>query len=327
MNIQVVEQILEQYGVTAQQIMPVQKGYRNESYGIEATDDKNYNLILYKQELGIVDTIKRANLASNHVAAAGLPSRQTQSNHIIKLSAKGFEQYGALYNYLPGKTIPWEAYTQTHIKLLGLAMAKMHTVLTTLPTADFPLISRQLVATLERMQQYFTNSGVVEALETKTHTLVNPAKLTPYIGILRDSPQKSQQVLHMDFVRGNVLFEPSASGELWLDDLSISGILDFEKVACGRVEFDVARTLAFLLVDCKYKPADKVRKYFLESGYRKRGGGQELDLDLLEQLIDIFLLYDFYKFLLHNPYEFLYQNEHFVRTRDILLERKVISAI
>lgn len=327
MQAQVVQRALRQYGVTTKDIMPVQKGYRNESHGVAAADGKHYNLILYKQEPGITDKIHLANRASNYLAEQGLPCRQTQSDKIIVLSAPNFKQYGALYNYLPGETIPWEAYNQTHIKLLGMAMGRMHALLAKMPTTDYPNVVTQTTELLKRMHDYFSEPGVISALATKTATELDADIFDQLSSAVQSMANADNQVLHMDFVRGNILFSEAGSNDtLELDDTAITGILDFEKVAQGPIEFDVARTLAFLLVDCKYKPADKVRKYFLESGYIKRGEGRALDDKLLEQLLDVFLLHDFYKFLLHNPYEFLSQNEHFVRTRAILLGRKVISA-
>jgi hypothetical protein len=63
------------------------------------------------------------------------------------------------------------------------------------------------------------------------------------------------------------------------------------------------------------------------SGYNKRGTAQlpPQYFPLLERLLGLFLLYDFYKFLRHNPYEYLPQNEHFARTRMLLLKRHLIS--
>jgi hypothetical protein len=136
----------------------------------------------------------------------------------------------------------------------------------------------------------------------------------------------------MDFVRSNILFDDTDTSNA----LAITGILDFEKTAQGNPVFDIARTLAFLLVDCKYKPADKVRKYFLRSGYIKRGASTFQDIyitdhngkvNVLEQLLDVFLMHDFYKFLRHNPYESLESNEHFMRTRDMLVQRGFVSRL
>ncbi len=51
------------------------------------------------------------------------------------------------------------------------------------------------------------------------------------------------------------------------------------------------------------------------------------DYDLLEVLVDLFLFYDFYKFLRHNPYESLTDNEHFIRTKAILLRQGLIRTV
>ena len=58
----------------------------------------------------------------------------------------------------------------------------------------------------------------------------------------------------------------------------------------------------------------------------KRGGGicEPAELGILEPLVAMMLLYDFYKFLRDNPYESLDKNHHFRRTRDILIARKVL---
>ncbi len=123
---------------------------------------------------------------------------------------------------------------------------------------------------------------------------------------------------------------------LTVNNVTVTGILDFEKTAYGHPLFDIARSLAFLLIDCKYKDAAKIRKYFLQSGYAKRGQTtlplinlhtRDTSVSLLEQLIDLFLLHDFYKFLLHNPYESLARNEHYQRTEQLLLERGLIRSV
>jgi len=149
--------------------------------------------------------------------------------------------------------------------------------------------------------------------------------------------------LHLDFVRGNILFERLPShGSLQtpmvnklnfdLDQtskltLSIAGILDWEKTALGAPVIDVARTLAFLIIDCQCKPESKVKKYFLDSGYEKRGQQTLHYKQLLDPLVELFLCYDFYKFLKHNPYEFLPQNEHFIRTTTWLKQHQLLLPI
>ncbi len=215
-----------------------------------------------------------------------------------------------------------------HLKLLGMSMSNMHAVLQQAPHVHHA-IADECLALCERMRRYFSDGGVIKALYNKLALEVDQSSFAHfYTVLLVGQRMPDQQVLHMDFVRGNILF----TGES--EALEISGILDFEKTAYGHRVFDIARTLAFLLVDCKFKSESKVRKYFLQSGYNKRGKlpfrkpivavGQQR-LTMLEELIDFFLLHDFYKFLRHNPYEFLEQNEHFVRTRGLLLERGILK--
>lgn len=318
MSTELAKRILLQYGLEATQLHPVQKGYRNESFAATLLDGKTVNLITYKREPDILDKIRNANRVADYVADQGLPARKTLDPRIVRMQAGDYIKYAALYTYLPGSTIPWEGYTMDHIKLLGGMMGNMHSVLKKLVHADEPYVIDQSRALLSRMEKYFTEDGVHDAMAAKLGlAILDTTRLRPAITACMELPM---QALHMDFVRGNVLFE--GQGE----HLKISGILDFEKTAWGPPIFDIARTLAFLLVDCKYKEEAKVRKYFLHSGYNKRGQGEFSPSPLLEDLVDLFLLHDFYKFLRHNPYESLEANEHFVRTRDFLLKRNIIAS-
>lgn len=303
----ILSRILGAYSIDYSAIQAPQKGYRNSSFGVQTSHGK-LNVIVYKTEAGIVERIRNANDVSNFLAERGMPARRTFSPKIIQLRGKTVTKFSAIYHYLPGNTIPWEAYTMKHIKALGEAMGKMHTLLRgfddILPDAlvEFTQLNR-------RMKRYFADIYVVQALEKKLGIRLAPQNFDHLFTI--NSPK---QALHLDFVRGNILFE----------DAVITGILDFEKTARGPVEYDIARTLAFLLVDCKYKTKAKIRKYFVQSGYIKRGGGIIANPELLEQLVSFFLFHDFYKFLRHNPYESLPHNEHFMRTRAILLQRGLI---
>lgn len=323
-----VRHILHMYGVEATRLYPVQKGYRNQSYGAELADSRTVNVMLYKDEPDMLQTIRRINRLGAFLAEKNLPVRTPLSDRIVTLSKRNAVRYGCLYNYLPGETIPWEAYTQKHIKLLGQTLGQLHTALTTYSDPHLPRVSDEYSAIIGRMERYFSDKPARQAAAAKLGLQVPKKVFTRYLYILRFCEKLyHQQALHMDFVRSNILFSNTPN-------LHISGIIDFEKAAYGHPLFDVARTLAFLLVDCKYKPNDKVRKYFLDSGYQKRGG-RRLDhvyviangrrTSLLEELVNLFLLYDFYKFLRHNPYESLRQNEHYTRTRDLLLARGVIT--
>lgn len=322
-----IDRAVRLYGFEPRKQLPAIKGYRNETHPVQVADGSSVNLIIYKSEPDIVRTIKRVNEVSAFLAAGGFPVRHSLDRRILQFSSGSAIRYAALYNFLPGDTIAWEAYTQKHLKLLGKTMSDMHASLQEFDAQGLPDVAEIYLAIFARMQRYFTEPSVRKALVDKLN--LSPPNLEPSIATLKACKHlPDQQALHMDFVRGNILFHDP------FGELTISGILDFEKTARGHRLFDIARTLAFLLVDCKYKPPEKVRKYFLASGYTKRGAldfhnitirVNQAEINLLENLIDLFLLHDFYKFLRHNPYENLPQNAHFVRTRDLLLDRKAVE--
>ncbi|MFI5275318.1 MAG: phosphotransferase enzyme family protein [Candidatus Saccharimonadales bacterium] len=325
-----VRRILAQYGFAYVELLPLGKGYRNYAFPARLPDGTTVNLMLYKREPGMEERIKRANMVADFAYASGLAARHTRDERIMRLMSSRGKSYAALYDYLPGNTIPWEAYTQKHIKQLGKTLSDLHSVLYNYGESDLPNVVVEYRDIVEQMRQYFAGSGVNGAMQSKlrlTFALDTFMTLDTLLAACEYLP--NQQALHMDFVRSNILFIETADGP------EISGILDFEKTAYGSPLFDIARTLAFLLVDCKYKEVSKVRKYFLYSGYKKRGTASFINVsvklcgrsqNVLQTLVTLFLIYDFYKFLRHNPYEYLSQNEHFVRTRDMLLERKIIES-
>jgi len=336
MNEEQVREAYKKYGFRTVRLLGQSKGYRNTSY-IAKADHKALNLILYKDEPAIGARIQRANLLGNYLAEMGMPARHTADQRILRLDSETHTRYAALYHYLPGQTIAWEAYTQKHLKLLGMTLAKLHHLTKSFDASIFPDVSDEYLEICERMSIYFDDRQAMAAAAEKLGLRIDKDGIKRFITVLRACKKlPNRQALHMDFVRSNILFKPAKHGSLRVGSLSISGVLDFEKAACGHRVFDIARTLAFLLVDSKYKPEVKVRKYFLYSGYVKRG---ELSIpsismkiagrsvDVLEELVSLFLLYDLYKFMRHNPYEFLKQNEHYIRTRDMLLERGVIEKI
>src|SRR5262245_62165552 len=73
----VIEDILQKYGLAYTRVLPPQKGYRNQSYPVVLADGTMANLILYKSESGILDKIKAANSVSDFLAGKGFPTRQT----------------------------------------------------------------------------------------------------------------------------------------------------------------------------------------------------------------------------------------------------------
>lgn len=319
------EQILKFYGYNNFKILPAQRGYRNQSFPVILDSGKKINLILYKIEHGILHKIKSAKQVSEHLVNRDFPARRQVDERIVKLNVGRRVKYGALYDYIEGETIAWESYTKDHIKLLGKTMSDMHASLGLLSRSSLPEVAKEYRGIVKRMERYFNDENTAIALDKKLGLSISKSIFDDLNKIL-DFCEKlnNKQPLHMDFVRSNILFQPGDGGDKF--KYKISGILDFEKAAYGHPVFDIARTLSFLLVDCKYKSSDKVRKYFLHSGYNKRGKSelQMRHVTVLNRLVNLFLFYDFYKFLRHNPYEFLPENEHFVRTLEILKSNELV---
>ena len=323
-----VTRILQAYKVPYVAVDAPQKGYRNYSYPVTTSSGESLNLIIYKSEPGILARIKNANAVADFVHAAGFPARRTADSRILQMQASQRTRYASLYYYLPGDTIPWEDYTKDHIKLLGKTLSDMHAALQAYDGGHLPDVTDEYLVILERMRRYFSDIQVQKALGEKLLLNVDIAALEQFKQLLigtRLLPGK--QALHMDFVRSNILFDDTPYDNTL--DVSITGILDFEKTAFGHPLFDIARTLAFLMVDCKRKEPAKVRKYFLGSGYIKRGAAMlpSKHTELLDALVDMFLFHDFYKFLKHNPYEDLPNNEHFIRTAQMLMPKKLIYPV
>lgn len=305
------------FGLEYARIYSVQKGYRNEIYPIQLTNGSMVQLTFYKSEEGMEGRIRRADEVSLYVFEKGLPARTRADRRTLTFTSKKRIVYVGLYHYLPGQTIPWEAYTKQHIKQLGKTMSDMHLALKDFDTTLQSSVIDETSALIARMDRYFQDQSVGAAMKEKL-SLLPVHSLKKYNAAMEKMRSLPAQQLHMDFVRGNVLFQGD----------ELVGILDFEKTAFGPVLFDVARTLAFLLVDCKHKTEEQVRSYFLQSGYTKRGGASlPYYPNALELLIDLYLIHDFYKFLEHTPYEALKDNEHFTRTLSVLTHRAVLHYI
>lgn len=311
-----------------------QKGYRNESYKITLESGENINLIFHKHEQEALQRIRSADEAS-FLLKDTFPVRIRYDKRILKLSDGQREVYAGLYTYLPGETIPWEAYTKNHIKLLGWAMSDMHHQWSFTDDAIDSYIIDELRALLDSMEQYFQKPGVVGALNDKLGvSLCTNLQASRSLFLQFDKEIEPQEcLLHMDLVRGNVLFSPNGDTPWQIGDVALTGVIDFEKAAMGHPVFDIARTLAFLLVDCQAKNRSSIYKYFLQSGYNKRGKSSFIQKDVivgipasrvLNMLVGFFLIHDFYKFLKHTPYESLEDNHHFIRTRDILIDYGMI---
>lgn len=331
---QLARRIISLYGFSSVDIYPEQTGYRNRSYRFTTEKSENLNLIIYKDEPDILDRINKADKISECAHLAGLPTRFRRSSKTVQIKSKNNSTIARLYNYLPGKTIPWEQYTKKHIKLLGWSLSDLHAELKNQDSApNLESINDRMLSLVDEMNGYLSSAGVASAIRKKLKVDINLKKLHFFSDFLKKYKKQSSQPLHMDFVRGNILFTKNKKNKtFWqIGAEKLVGIIDFEKVASGSVLFDVARTYAFLLVDCSKKTPEKIFKYFVLSGYNKRGKNtielSDKNMKSLSVLTDLFLLYDFYKFLLHNPYESLKENHHFVVTKDILLKRKMLKSI
>lgn len=328
----IVADAARQFGLDTQSVGPLQKGYRNESYAITLESGETVNLLFYKREPDSMARIRQADVLSEAAAQANYPVRHRHDKRTLQIKTSRGVSYAALYNYLPGATIPWESYSRGHIKLLGWAMSDLHA----LPTSgNTNRISNEIDELLERMKAYLCNPDVKGAMEVKLSLTLHPAVFGQLHRLLMALEQSTEVApLHMDLVRGNALFAPASPTDTWqVKNVALTGVIDFEKASAGPPIFDIARTLAFLLVDCPLYSAAKIEKYFITSGYNKRGTSQfnyteitggYTHRQLLRGLVGLFLLHDFYKFLRHTPYESLAENHHYTCTRDMLIQRDML---
>lgn len=317
-----IKRICSFYKLKVKEIFPAQSGYRNKVIPILSKENEKFNLIFYKSEPDILQKIKSANSVGKYLYENNFLTRYP-IKEIVKIKSQASEKVFlvCLYNYLFGETIPWEAYTSKHIKLLGGEMGKMHKALEIYSNETLSDAIEELKVLKYRMQTYFEIKEVKGTMQNKLEIILN-VDWNSFDSLIRKLNTLPKQALHMDFVRGNILF---SQGLKVKNQLKISGVLDFEKTSLGPKILDIGRTLAFLIIDCKYKSEEKVRKYFLLNGYEKRGENKVENIELLEELLNFYWLYDFYKFLKHNPYEDLKDNEHFVRTKKKLLVGKCVS--
>ncbi len=348
-NQSAIQKILQAYGIKDKLIktLPEEKGYRNHIFPLELSSGNKLALVVFKQEPEILERIQCANAVTQFLSKRDWPVRTAITNQrgqiILKLSQNNKSRYVCLYNYLPGHTVNWESYTKKHLKLLGQVLGFLHTDLAKFKAHNHTFEQKEtliLQYLLLEMNTYFDSESVQKALKIKLKLNPNQAVWPYFKKILKKlAGIQNQQWLHLDFVRSNLLFQTLNQSQIsnlrFAFDpdqtdkeqiLTINGVLDFEKTAVGPKIIDLARTLAFLLVDCKYKSANQVRKYFLHSGYEKRGKNKISHPELLDPLTHFFLFYDFYKFLLHNPYETLEKNEHYVRTKDRLVNLNLLRS-
>lgn len=324
---QIMYKVLGLYGCVPQSPPVVAKGYRNLSFACK-TNSGWVNLIIYKDEPGIKQTIRQANSIGDFLSNHGYPARHSLDGRVLLLKSSNSSRLACLYNYLPGNTIPWEAYTRRHIRQLGLKMAEMHQILDAYSSAELPIASRQMTNQLEIMVNYFASANVKKAMSDKLKLILNTDVLSQLQSVIEQTSNWPIQIpLHLDFVRGNILFS-GVNGRP-----SLSGVIDFEKSAVGSPLIDIARTLAFLMVDCKYQAPADINRNFLYHGYqaclnnfldKQAEISREIFNQRLTELINYFLIHDMYKFLKHNPYESLQANQHYLRTVKLAVHKGLL---
>ena len=72
----IIQQIARQYGLPDTVVLSTEKGYRNESHPLLLADGRRANIIVYKNEPGILQKIRTANQTANFLAARGFPARR-----------------------------------------------------------------------------------------------------------------------------------------------------------------------------------------------------------------------------------------------------------
>lgn len=329
----------------------IKGGYRNLSIPVLIENKSKLNIILYKTTEKTLENIRQIHQIARVLHHHKFPCRYSIDNKIYCTSNKSRKYYFAIYNYIEGNTKDWQMFTKRDLKHVGRLMAKMHMIFKregeqslapaklssskSLPSSqtcfkrggelrcgisNIEDISTRNIRLINLMRKYFNDQNVLGAIQEKLKLKIDNEKLQELFNFVSDyrplqsplvtaSPRKQVTILHMDFVRGNIIFK----------DKKINGIIDFEKVAVGDIHFDLARTFAFFLVDLSHKTYQEIYEQFILKGYFSNIQ-IEIDHDLFENLINFYLIYDFYKFLKHNPYEYLEENYHYRRTREILIQ-------
>lgn len=298
-----------------------ESGYRNKNIKL-ISNNKTFNFVIYKNDIQDIQRIDAINSFSNHLSNLKFPTRKTiktaKGESVIKVAFKNKNYLACLYNYLDGHTIPWEEWNRKHLTLLGQFMATMHIEAQEYKKEGLRLQKKIINKLIERQEDYFERYGIADAINSKLGVSLNKKKIDKLFKLVGELDEKDETILHMDLVRGNVLFKEENN------NVKLSGVIDFEKVAIGSIEYDLARTFAFLLVDCKFKAPKEIENYFLKS-YLKIYKNK-IDKKKFQILVNFFLLFDMYKFLIYTPFEALNNNEHFIRTKNLLISTGMLTS-
>lgn len=334
-------------GAAKIEIRELEQGYMNTAFTVAVLDELSlqkgrkfvvviYNVNRYNDQSK--KFLTQTYQAASALERSGLPARTAVQNFKSQLISEvkfsdGKIRLIGLYRYLPGSTIPWEGYTRRHLRALGRTMAEVHKIWSKYDgeSSDIPCWGNYLESDCESMFGYFNANE--NFIKNKLKVKLNSERGKQTINELRgvrievNSQCDLYQLIHCDFVRGNILFSDQKKDQTY----PITGILDFEKVMHGPREADLGRTLAFLLVDCKYKTRQEIDQYFLREGYLLKIDQSEsyskLSFNKLQTYINYFWMRDFWKLLQCNPYEDLSLNFHYGKTLQELKKQKLILSI
>lgn len=305
-------------------IKEYKQGYMNYVLNISTKKGQIFTGVLFNYNRYNGDFAKKMleniNICANYLTRFNIPVRKALLNKsgktisIINLNQK--QRFFTLYKYLEGNTISWEAYTRRHLRSMGQTLALIHNKWTNF---------NGNISYIPKWEEYFNIDSINLMNYFDTNYIHIAKKLgiklnADYIKLLINNIKKiskssklKKQLIHCDFVRGNILFDNIKYKNIY----KITGVLDFEKTLIGPIEFDICRTIAFLLVDCKYKSYKEIFYYFLQDGYFK-GKNISINPETFQYLIRYFITRDLWKFLQCNPYENLYLNYHFNKTVKLL---------
>lgn len=302
------------------------EGYMNTCILINISNPKqNFIFIIYNPNRysnnnkiqQIEDTYHTAKYLEDHGIPVRTAIKTKTGKHLVRINLGKTDQdirTVGLYNYLPGKTLPWEAYTRRHIKSLGLCMARIHKTWESMnfQKLSIPRWKTYLKKDSAKILDYFTRNQ--DTIAQKLRLQLNADKMMTIVKNIQQLDEN--QIVHYDFVRGNILFSDKKEDETY----PITGIIDFEKTMIATPEVDIARTISFLLIDCKYKTDKQISQNFIKEGYIRMGNGRISRLDVINTLMIYFWVRDIWKFLSSNPYDSLSLNYHYQETKTRLLD-------
>ena len=302
------------------------QGYMNQVLVIESEGAK-YTAIFYnanrysskKEKQDLDEKYKFAEYLDENGLPSRVPTYSKDDKHILKYTFNnGDQNLFGLYKYLEGETIPWEAYTRRHLYALGELTKKLH---------DLGSKYLEQGNNLEVWDEYLKDDSTKMFDYFNAHEVVIIEKLGIEINFefenlkLESSNDEQESLLHMDIVRGNVLFSDTKEELRY----PITGLLDFEKTLIGPTVVELARSLAFLLVDCAYKDEGEIIFYFLKQAYGINNVKEYWETSNIRDYLIYFLLRDLWKFLTANPYRSLGVNFHYQRTVEYLIHFNAIK--